>query len=314
MKKLIYLFTILLLGSGCLCAQSSVIDAEPKVPMLNGHMFLTTTIMRSSFVSTSLQADLGFGSTSVLTVPGIEIGDYEILAFEGKLAFFDVDASYQQRFTPWLAMFMSLKVSGRVGTSMSTIVADGVNTLSGGDIGWLIRIAHTEKLNLSTAVSLTSISGNFINVSTFIEEVIDNVPYPAITKTVPSLIATIGLRGAYAFNPSYGLQANMSYGYGESLERGSSQGFFALGVMGDLDFNPKRQVPVGLGLGYTLSSAPAIVMNDAGTSNLFMGKISYTGSDDFELGLQLTYYNIPLKSIDDKPYVMKALLNFKFYF
>ena len=314
MKKLIYLFTILLLGSGCLCAQSSVIDAEPKVPMLNGHMFLTTTIMRSSFVSTSLQADLGFGSTSVLTVPGIEIGDYEILAFEGKLAFFDVDASYQQRFTPWLAMFMSLKVSGRVGTSMSTIVADGVNTMAGGDIGWLIRIAHTDKLNLSGAVSLTNVTGNFINVSTYLDEVIDGEPYPSLTKTVPSMISTFELRGAYAFNPSYGLQANVAYGYGESLERGNSKGYFAIGVLGDLDFNPRRQVPVGLALGYYLSSAPVVVMKDGGTANLFIGKISYTGSNDFELGLQFTYYNIALSRMDEKPSVTKAMLSFKFYF
>ena len=314
MKKLIYLFTILFIGSGSLYAQSSGSQAEPKVPKLNGHMFLSSSHLRSSFISTSVQADLGFGITSALTVPGIEIGEYEILAFEGQLMFFDVYASYQQRFTPWLAMFMSLKVTGRVGTNMSTIVADGVNTLSGGDIGWLIRIAHTEKLNLSTAVALTSISGNFINVSNFLEEVINNEPYPSITKTVPSMFASLGLRGAYAFNPSYGLQANVTYGYGESLERGSSQGFFALGVMGDLDFNPRRQVPVGLGLGYSLSSAPAIVMGDGGSSNLFMGKISYTGSDDFELGLQLSYYNITVSSVDDRPFVKKALLSFKFYF
>jgi len=270
--------------------------------------------MRSSFINTSLQADLGFGITSVITVPGIDIGEYNILAFKGQLMFFDVDACYQQRFTPWLAMFMSLKVAGRLGTDMSTIVADGVNTLGGGDIGWLIRIAHTDRLNLSGAVSLTNITGNFINVSEYLEEVINNEPYPSVTKTVPAMFASLGLRGAYAFNPSYGLQANLAYGYGESLERGSSQGYFAIGVLGDLDFNPRRQVPIGLALGYTLSSAPTIVMSDGGPANLFLGKIAYTGSDDFDLGLQFTYYNITLRRVDDRPYVSKIMLNLKFYF
>ncbi len=314
MKKLIYLFTILFLGSGSLCAQSSASNAAPKMPKLNGHMFLSSTYMRSSFISTSVQADLGFGSTSILTLPGIEIGDYEILAFKGQLMFFDVDASYQQRFTPWLAMFVSLKMAGRVGTDMSTIVADGVNTLSGGDIGWLIRITQTDRLNLSGSISLSSITGNFINVSGFIEEVINNEPYPTITKTVPSMIAILGLRGAYAFNPSYGLQLNLAYGYGESLERGTSKGFFSIGALGDLDFNPRHQVPIGLGLGYTLSSAPLIMMRDGGAASLFQGRIAYTGSDDFELGLQFTYYKIALPSMDDKPFVKKAMLSFKFYF
>ena len=270
--------------------------------------------MRSSFVSTSVQADLGFGSTSILTLPGIDIGDYEILSFKGQLMFFDVDASYQQRFTPWLAMFVSLKMAGRVGTDMSTIVTDGVNTLSGGDIGWLIRITQTDRLNLSGAITISSITGNFINVRGYFEELINNEPYPTITKTVPSMIASLGLKGAYAFNPSYGLQFNLAYGYGESLERGNSQGYFAMGVLGDLDFNPRRQVPIGLGLGYTLSSAPVIMMHDGGAASLFLGKIAYTGSDDFELGLQFTYYKITLSSIDDKPFVKKAMLNFKFYF
>ena len=314
MKKLIYIFTILFIGSGSLSAQSSEPGAEPKLPILNGHKFLTSSYMRSSFISSSFQADLGFGITSTITTPGIDIGDYHILAFKGELMFFDVDASYQQRFTPWLAMFISMKVAGRVGTDMSTIVADGVNTLGGGDIGWLIRIAHTDKLNLSTAVSLTNITGNFINVSTYLEEVINNEPYPSLTKKVPSMFAVVALRGAYAFNPSYGLQANLAYGYGESLERGNSKTYFAVGVLGDLDFNPKRQVPIGLGLGYTLSTAPAIVMYDGGTADLFMGKISYTGSDDFQLGLQFTFYSVTLSRMDDNASVSKVMLNFKFYF
>ena len=128
------------------------------------------------------------------------------------------------------------------------------------------------------------------------------------------MIASVALRGAYAFNPSYGLQANLAYCYGESLERGNSQAYFAMGVLGDLDFNPKHKVPMGLALGYTLSSAPAIVMYDGGTANLFTGKISYTGSDDFELGLQFAYYNIALRSMDEKPSVTKVMLSFKFYF
>ena len=314
MKKLIYIFTILCIGSGILSAQLSEPVAEPKLPILNGHKFLSASYMRSSFISTSVQADLGFGITSIITTPGINIGGYNILSFKGQLMFFDVDVHYQQRFTPWLAMFISLKMAGRVGTDMSTIVADGVNALSGGDIGWLIRIAHTDKLNLSGAVSLTNITGNFINVSKYLEEVINNEPYPSVTKTVPAMFAVLALRGAYAFNPSYGLQANLVYGYGESLERGSSKGYFSVGVLGDLDFNPRRQVPIGLGLGYTITSAPTIVMSDGGAANLFLGKISYTGSDDFELGLQFTNYKIALSSMDDKPSVSKVMLNFKFYF
>ena len=61
MKKLIYLFAILFMGSNGLCAQASDSKAETKVPTLNGHKFLSSPYLRSSFINTSLQADLGFG-------------------------------------------------------------------------------------------------------------------------------------------------------------------------------------------------------------------------------------------------------------
>jgi hypothetical protein len=314
MLKRIHLLLFLLFCMGFVAAQSAELAKEKKAPSLNGHKFLTSTYLKSSFVSTSFQTHVGFGTTSVLDVPGIEIGDYEILSFKGQIVFFDLDVQYQQRFTPWLALYISVKAAGRAGTDMSTMLVDGVNALSGGDIGWLINITQTEKLNLSGTLSLSNLNGNFLNISQYFEDLINNEPYPSVTKAVPALIAGVGLRSAYAFNPSYGLQLNLDYGYGESFERDHSKGFFMLGVMGDLDFNPKRNVPLGLGLGYTLSSAPTVVMNEGGTSNLFLGRIGYTGSDDFELGLQITYYDLHLSRVEERSYITKVMLSFRFYF
>jgi hypothetical protein len=128
------------------------------------------------------------------------------------------------------------------------------------------------------------------------------------------LTAGLGLRGAYAFNPTYGLQFNMDYMYGETLVRETTQSYFAGSILGDIDFNPKQEVPIGLALGYALSTSPALVMNDGGAANLVLFKIYYTGSDDFELGLQFNMYSTYLKSIDDNAFVKKVMLGFKFYF
>ncbi len=127
---------------------------------------------------------------------------------------------------------------------------------------------------------------------------------------------TIGLssRGAYAFNPTIGLQANLEYAYGESLERGATKGYFSGGILGDIDFNPKYKVPLGLAFGYSLSSNPEIVMSDGGSANLFIGKIGYTRARDFELGLQFTYYSVYLESLSDNAFVSEMILTFKFYF
>ena len=128
------------------------------------------------------------------------------------------------------------------------------------------------------------------------------------------MIICAGIRGAYAFNPTFGFQFQGNFDYGETFERSKTKSYFSAGLMGDVDFLPKHNTAVGLALGYAISSAPEIVMSEGGLSHLITGKIGYTGSDDFELGVQYTYLNVNIKSVDDKPFISKILLILKFYF
>lgn len=314
MKKLTTYILVFLISVSVGLSQTEELTSNKKVPMLNGHFFPSSSHFSSSFVNTSLQVDLGFGLTSTLKIPGIVIDDYELFSFEGQILFFNTNVTYQQRFTPWLALYLSFTMSGRIGTDMSTIMADGVNTLSGGDIGWLIRIMKSKKLNLSATVNVQNLTGNFINVSEYFEDIINNNPDPTLTKKVPAMIIGTSVRGAYAFNPTYGIQFQGDFNYGESFNRETNQGFLSAGVLGDIDFLPKHNTAVGLALGYGITTAPEIVMGEKGVSHLITGRVGYTGSDDFELGIQYTYYNVNLSSVDDKPFVSKILLLLKFYF
>jgi hypothetical protein len=314
MKKIFYIIVILLIYSNTVQTQPDLPISEKKVPTMNGHTFPSSSHFGSSFITTHLHADLGFGLTSTLKIPGIIIDDYEIFSFEGQILFFNTAVQYQQRFTPWLALYLSFGMSGRVGTDISTIMADGVNTLSGGDIGWLIRITRSEKFNLSGSIRVQNLTGNFINVTDYFRDLINNVPDPSVTKKVPAMLVGVGIRGAYAFNPTFGLQFQGDFDYGETFERSKTKGYYSAGLMGDVDFLPKHNTAVGLALGYAITSAPEIVMGDGGMSHLISGKIGYTGSDDFELGVQYTYYNVNLKSVDEKPFISKILLILKFYF
>ena len=314
MKKIFYIIVFLLICSITGQTQSDAPISERKVPTMNGHTFPSSSHLGSSFITTHLQEDLGFGLTSTLKIPGIVIDDYEIFSFEGQILFFNTAVQYQQRFTPWLSLYLTFKMSGRVGTDISTIMADGVNTLSGGDIGWLLRITKTEKFNLTGTINVQNLTGNFINVSDYFEDIINNVPDPSVTKKVPAMLIGAGIRGAYAFNPTYGLQFQADFDYGETFERSITKGYFSAGLIGDVDFLPKHNTAVGLALGYAISSAPEIVMGEGGLSHLITGKIGYTGSDDFELGVQYTYFNVNINSVDDKPFISKILLILKFYF
>ena len=314
MKKIIYIALILLI---CVINGQSQTDAPPekqKIPKLNGHLLPTMGFIRSPFISTNLAINVGFGQTSPLTIPGIVVDEYELFSFEGQMIFVDLYIQYQQRFTPWLAMFFSTKLTGRVGSDMSTIMADGINTLSGGDIGWLIRITESDKFYLSGSIAVNYFSGTFINVTEYFQEIINNNPYPSLVKKVPAMLLGVGFRGAYAFNPMYGLQFEVTGAYGESLQRENTQAYFSAGFIADVDFKPKKNVPIGLALGYSFTTAPEIVMKEGESSNLIMGKIGYTGSDDFELGLQFSFYNIKLESVREDPFITKLSFILKFYF
>lgn len=314
MKKLNYIFIIMLICISTAHAQTTNSNPDVKNPNLNGHVFPSLSNFRSSFVTTSLNANLGYGITSPLRIGGITIGDHELYTFEGQIIFLNMGVQYQQRFNPWLAMNITLSMVGRVGADMSTILANGVNTMSGGRIGWLIRIKQSKKFNLSGSVQITNMNGSFINVKEYFEDVVNDVPNPSLVKKVPSMSIGGGLLGAWAISKVFGLQFHGDYAYGESFVRENEGGYYSFGFNADADLNPAQKVPIGFALGYALSSAPEIMMGDSGHANLLTGKIGYTGSDEFELGIQYTYYKINLESVEGSPSVSTFTLLLKFYF
>lgn len=313
--KNIILFTIFSLLHGLLFTQEEITNITPeRSHVMHGHTFPSQSQFASSFINTKLQAAMGFGSTSLLQIPGLMIGESELFEFEGKILFVGLDVRYSQQFTPWLSLYFTLKMDARVGTDLSTIVADGVNSVSGGDVGWNIRLYRGEKLNLSTVVHVQRLTGSFINVSEYISEIINNNPYPSIINKIPAMSVGTGITGAYAFNKSFGLQFQAGLSYGESFQREDGDLYTTFGALGDVDFKPKYNVPINFALGYILTSAPEVVMSDGGYSNIFQAKIGYSGSKDYELGLQYTYYNVKISSIDEKTFVSKIILLMAFYF
>lgn len=314
MKKLLFIFIALLFCFNTSYSQTTHTDAESKIPNLGGHAFPSLSHFRSSFVSTSLQANIGFGITSPIVINGITIGDHELFSFEGQLLFMSADIYYQQRFNPWLSLFINFSLAGRMGSDMSTILADGVSTIAGGDIGWLIRIYQNKKFNLSGSLKITNVTGNFIDVSDYVEDIINDVPDPSLSRRVPSMSAGFGVHGAYAISPVFGLQAYASCAIGESFEREESKWYYSGGLMADADFMPAYKVPIGLALGYSFSSAPDIFTTEGGITHVINGKLGYTGSSDYELGLQYSYYNLKLKSTDQSTGVTIITLILKLYF
>jgi hypothetical protein len=314
MKKSLLIFIIISTVSLTVTAQDTIKQPVPKAPVLNGHKFPSLAAFRSPFIVTSFEANIGIGQTSKLTIPGFDIGDYELFAFEGSLLFVGLNIQYQQRFNDWLALFFTAKLAARIGSNMSTILVDGVNTIAGGEIGWLIKIYQGRKISLSGSIGLKNITGSFINVKDYFEEIINNNPDPSITKVIPAMSLGAGLYFAYAISPTFGMQSSLGYAYGESFIRGEKTGYYHLGLAFDVDFNPAKRVPVGISLGYSLSSIPEIIFNYQPPTNILIAILSYTGSEDFELGLQYNVSEIKSANFASTGYLSLAQILFKYYF
>jgi hypothetical protein len=313
MKKIITAFCLVLFVSG-LTAQTQEETLVSKREVLNGHTFQQLSYFRTSFTSTHLNANIGFGSTPVLKIGTIEIDSIKLFEFEGQVVFVDVSVRYQQRFTPWLTLYLQGSMAGRLGTDMSTILADGINTLTGFEIGWLIRFYQSKKLNLSANIHVANANANFINVSQYFEDLINGVQNPSLTQKIPAMAVDVGINGGWAINPTWGLQFFGDAAFGESFDRGRDQVYYNTGIQGEVDFNPKHRVPIGLALGYVATNNPESLSSESGFSSIFIGKIGYSGSREFELGLQFSYFDVSLRSVDQKVFVFKSTLMLKFFF
>ncbi len=315
MRRKISIFILFLAGFGFVFAQNDTSKIVLKKPMLNGHSFCSFNTTNSAFIKTYLDATMGIGSTGLIELPGIPIGDNEILAFKGKVAFMNVQVKYQQKFNDWLALYATMSIGGRLGTSISTILVDGVNTYNGGSIGWLFRVVKKQKFQMTGNLFVKNLGGNFINLIGYINDIIDDVPNPEVVKYVPVLNAGIGVQGSYAFNETFGLQFSTDISYGESFNRGESDVFSSFSLVGDMDLMPRHQIPVGFGLGYTITSNPETTYLNFIYTNIFSAKFAYTGSSDFEIGLQFTLNTVEVSSsLDKNPMLFKTQLGLRFYF
>jgi hypothetical protein len=313
MKSIITGLCLILFVSG-LTGQTEFKSLATKREVLNGHTFQQLSYFRTSFTSTHLSANIGFGSTPTLTIGTIELDSVKLFEFDGQIVFVDVAVHYQQRFTPWLTLYLRGNLAGRLGTDMSTIFADGINTLTGFKIGWLIRFYQSKQLNLSANVHVANANANFINVSKYFEDLIDGVPNPSLTQKIPAMVVDVGIIGGWAINSTWGIQFFGDAAFGESFERGRDQFYYNTGIQGEIDFNPKHHVPIGLALGYVATNNPESISSESGFSSIFMGKIGYSGSNEFELGLQFSFFDVSLRSVSQEVFVSKTTLMLKFFF
>jgi hypothetical protein len=289
------------------------------VPRLGDTRFISTTFLPDPFIRTVLRNKLGYGGASDLKLTLLEDDEGEpILGLEGDVLYALLGLRYQHAVQDWLAVWVSARLSARLGNELQSLLAQGVSLFTGFELGWLVRVYETDRHIVSTSVSLGNSSSTIVDIYGFVNRIIEDgglEPDNQLVRDVPRLDGALDLRYAFAASDMVGIQANGMAVYGETVERrAGNQWSYVLGAVLHLDLHARTQLPLGFALGYKHMTAPDPVDGDRAGIHSFLLNTSYTGRDDFTFGIDLQYERVPLLRFDEDASVFTLLASLWYYF
>ena len=144
-----------------------------------------------------------------------------------------------------------------------------------------IRLSSNKKHLLSTRVGISAYDASIINISKFINDIINNKSGADITQEINVLQGFVGLHYAYAFGSLVGINLMGQYTYGDLFQYGKSGGFGSGSVALDINLYRKTRIPLGLSVAYANAYFPDYSAAQFNNISLVNAKIAYTGSDRF---------------------------------
>lgn len=291
-----------------------------RVGELAGHMFVPSSFMQDPFVRTYLRTALGFGMTPGIDIsPPPTIGGRPVPGLDANLLYAVFDVEYQHSVRDWLALRGRLSVVGRLANETPALVAQGVTLYSGFELGWLVRIAQSERGTLSGSLQVKNAAATDIYLQRFLEGIADSgevLPGNKLVATTPILRGGIGLHGSYVLSALTGVTVDAGVDYGEAARREKEeQWFYNLGFAFDFNLRSDGGIPLGFVVGARIGSAPqGAAPEDNRSAQNFFGRIAYTGAEDFALGLDVGYQLTPVRALEEKQGFISAVVDVRLYF
>jgi hypothetical protein len=289
-------------------------DTSGPYPQLNGHRFSPTRTVRDPWVRSYVVSNLGLGQAVDLLQPGIVIGGDTIPGIAGDLLYATLDFEYQQKITDWFAFRAGYAVDARLGTELGTLLARGVNTITGFEIGWLARVLESERDMLSLDFQVSNKSMTAVDIAGFVEDVIEGIDASIVRKS-NTLRVSGGGRYAHAFSNLFGIIAMGNLGIGESVRRDEDDELFVqLGGQLDFDLNAWREIPLNVALGYLYDSYPEASEDVNGSISTGYLRLGYVARDDFTIGLQFSGSSVPLAGDENRAKFGIVEFDLRYYF
>jgi hypothetical protein len=291
---------------------------DPPTMTVGGHAFSPTSFMPDPFIRTFVRNSLGFGISPEFDIPPFEVGGREYSLKSGQLVYALLEFEFQAALRPWLAFGAQITVNGRLATETLSLLSQGVVLINGYRLRALFDVARTK--NLTIAVSAGAGNGGLVDISLarFITAFVDSgaiTPENELVSSTPSVYTFSEIRLAYGVNDLLGFLFTGELAYGEDpADRRSDRWFVSLAALADFNMKRRWGAPIGFSLGARTKTNPT-GREEAGQNVVsFLARVSYVGSRDFDLGVDLSYDIVPIATLPQKVKFISAVVDMRLIF
>lgn len=294
--------------AGAAMADESASDPAPRD--FGGCLFIPTSLVPDPFISTSFTTGTGAGSAVNLVVPLYNLQGEKIAETSSSIAFMQLGFDYQQAINRRVAVRAGLNGGGRMGTSASSVLAEGVSAVFGYGIGSTINLTRKPEWQLAATVDVRGSTLYGISPLGFVRAVVEAIAADDTARAMSaedSLLAEGksarflgGVRAAYTPAPWIGFTGLLETGLGDKFS--GDDGAISVtnfGIAASFDLNPLKRIPVGV-LGAFRNESLSEKNDDVGSSQAYCLSVFYTGRRFFALGLENTWSQIHQVRTDKK--------------
>ncbi len=307
--------SISLVGVLMVSLASSAAWAQNPGRVLNGHRFIPSEQIPTPFVTSYIKTATGGGAAFNLKTPFLDVDGDTLGTLEGNVGFMTLAFQYQQKVTDWLALRGGFTGSARVGVDEQSILAEGLTGIVGWSLGGSALIVHKPTWLLSG--SLDFARNEFVGLDPFgfAQSVVDSglSDDNNLVSSTNSVSSRAMVRAAWAPKKWLGATASLEGGVGD-VQDVNSKGIFGAAATLGVDFRQLNWWSIGV-LGFfryeTFNQNGADLSSN--TSRVGLG-VSYTGRDDFSVGLEGSTINFAREGSEDTFTGALMTFNIRYWF
>ena len=296
-------------------------QASPR--LLGGHLFLPSSVVPDPFIATSFQTATGGGAAMNIVTPLYNIKGEQIGEADSDIGFMSLGFDYQQRLSNRVDLRLSVDGSGRLGTSATSIVAEGLSAVYGYGFGTTVNLVKKTNWVLAATGDVRGNTLYGVSPLAFVQAAIDNAANgdSALADSQDSLLSkgdnsrfVGGLRGAYTPAPWIGFTGYLEAGVGKKFQgRDANTSVANFGATTSVDLNSLLHTALGVLLQYRHQSLNEKGEN-VGRSDSYGFGLFYTGRQDFGIGLENTWAKLDQPRTDKQVNAVTARILLRYDF